>query len=122
VENYGAANRMTDEGYRQDYPKPEAEKAALRGVIRALDADVLVLQEVGGQAYLDELRRDLKTEGLAYEYAYLLAAADPDRHVALLSRRSFKVVPHTDLDFAYFEGKERVKRGLLEVTFVTAAG
>ena len=25
LENYVAANRMTEEGYRQDYPKPEVE-------------------------------------------------------------------------------------------------
>ena len=60
IENYGPANRMTEAGFRKDYPKPEAEKRALRAVIRALHADVLVLQEMGGQPYLDELRRDLK--------------------------------------------------------------
>src|SRR4051812_10019055 len=59
VENYGPANRMTEGGYRKDYPKPEAEKAALRSVIRALSADILVMQEMGDQPYLDELRRDL---------------------------------------------------------------
>src|SRR5687768_6399778 len=60
LENYGPANRMTDAGYRKDYPKPEAEKQALRKVIRAIDADVIMLQEMGGAPYLEELRRDLK--------------------------------------------------------------
>ena len=32
IENYGPANRMTEAGYRKDYPKPESEKAALRSV------------------------------------------------------------------------------------------
>src|SRR3954464_14018242 len=71
VENYGPANRMTDGGYRTDYPKPEDEKRALRTVIRGLNADVLVMQEMGPQLYLDELRRDLKTEGLDYPHAAL---------------------------------------------------
>jgi len=123
VENYGPANRMTDAGYRQDYPKPEAEKRALRTVITGLHADVLVLQEMGGQPYLDELKRDLKAEGTDYPYAVLLEGADADRHVALLSKRVPKsVVPHPALEFAYFKGVERVKRGLLEVTITTAAG
>ena len=123
VENYGSANRMTEAGYRKDYPKPEVEKQALRAVIRGLDADVLVLQEVGGQAYLDELRRDLENEGMDYPQASLLEGNDPDRHVAVLSRRPFKaVMPHTALEFSYFGGKELVKRGLLEVTFATATG
>jgi hypothetical protein len=55
-------------------------------VIRALDADLLVLQEMGGQAYLEELRRDLATEGLDYPHAFLLEADDGQRHVALLAK------------------------------------
>jgi endonuclease/exonuclease/phosphatase family metal-dependent hydrolase len=114
---------MTEGGYRKDYPKPEAEKTALRGVIRALGADVLVMQEMGGQPYLDELRRDLKTDGLDYPYHALATAADADRHVAILARRPLKgVTTHTDLQFTYFNAKETVKRGLLEVTIATATG
>src|SRR3954464_10987169 len=73
IENYGPADRMTEAGYRKDYPKPEAEKRALRTVIRGLGADVLVLQEMGGQPYLDELQRDLKTAGCDYPFAALAA-------------------------------------------------
>src|SRR5436190_20095185 len=76
IENYGPADRMTEAGFRKDYPKPEAEKQALRRVIRALNADVLALQEMGGQPYLDELRRDLKAEGLDYPHAALATAVD----------------------------------------------
>lgn len=123
VENYVPANRVTQAGYRQEYPKPEAEKRALRTVIRGLNADILVLQEMGSQPYLDELRRDLKAGGADYPYAVLLEGPDADRHVALLSRRPLKsVVPHADLAFAYFKGRERVKRGLLEVSVATAGG
>ena len=123
VENYVPANRVTEAGYRQEYPKPESEKSALRTVIRGLKADILVLQEMGSQPYLDELRRDLRAEGTDYPYAGLLEGPDADRHVALLSRRPLKsVVSHTDLEFPYFKGRERVKRGLLEVSVATAAG
>ena len=123
LENYGPANRLTEAGYRTDYPKPEAEKRALRTVIRGLNADLLVVQEMGGQPYLDELRRDLKSEGLDYPFAALAAAADADRHVAVLAKRALKgVTTHTDLQFNYLGGKETVKRGLLEVTVATAAG
>jgi len=123
VENYGPANRMTEAGYRKDYPKPEAEKAALRAVIRGLQADLLVLQEMGAGPFLGELRRDLKTEGLDYPHAALASAGDADRHVAILSKRPLRgVVTHTDLVFTYFGAKEAVKRGLLEATIATAAG
>ncbi len=118
VENYTEENRMADGVYHPDYPKPESEKTALRAVIRQLGADVLALQEIGSAAYLAELQRDLKGEGLDYPSAVVLEAEglDPVRHVAVLSRRPFtSVVRHTDLTFKYFGGVEKVKRGLLEV-------
>lgn len=123
VENYTSADRMAGAGYRKDYPKPEAEKAALRAVIRGLNADILVLQEMGPQPYLDELQRDLKAAGLDYPYALLVDGPDADRHVALLSRRALKnVKPHVALEITYFGAKEKVKRGLLEVSVATPAG
>ncbi len=123
IENYGPANRMTEAGYRKDYPKPEAEKRALRTAILGLGAEVLVLQEMGPRPYLDELRRDLKSEGCEYPFAELAAASDADRHLAILSKRPLRAVTtHTDLSFTYFKGKETVKRGLLEATVATAAG
>lgn len=123
VENYGPANRMTADGYRKDYPKPEAEKRALREVIRGLNADVLVMQEMGAQPYLEELRRDLRAEGVHYPHAALAAASDADRHLAILSRLPLNAVAtHTDLEFTYFGAKENVKRGLLEATVATPAG
>ncbi len=123
VENYGPADRMTEAGYRSDYPKPEAEKSALRAVIRALGADVLALQEMGAAASLEELQGDLRAEGLDYGHAAWLEAADRDRHLALLSRRPLLAVRrHPDLAFAYRGCRERVKRGLLEAVVATPAG
>ena len=123
VENYTAADRMTDVGYRKEYPKPESEKQALRTVIRHLNADILALQEMGGAPYLEELQRDLRADGLEYSYATLLEGPDVDRHIALLARRTPKAVrPHANVEFTYFGARERVKRGLLEATFATEAG
>ena len=123
VENYGPADRVTEAGFRKDYPKPEAEKRALRTVIRGLNADVIVFQEMGDAAYLGELRRDLQSEGVVYAAAVVLDADDADRRVAVLSKRPLKrVVQHTDLSFSYFGAREKVKRGLLEVVLGTDAG
>ncbi len=123
VENYVAVNRVTTMGYRPDYPKTEAAKQALRRVIREMAADVIMLQEMGPRPYLDELQRDLASEGVDYPHAVLLEAGDVSRHVALLSKLALKsVVAHTDLGFNYLEGWQPVKRGLLEVTLATRAG
>lgn len=123
LENYGAADRVTAAGYRRDYPKPEAAKAALRAVIKALAADVLILQEMGGPAYLEELRRDLRAEGLDYGYGMVLEADDEDRHLAVLARQApVAVIPHADLRFRYLDGEGSLKRGLLELKLATAGG
>jgi endonuclease/exonuclease/phosphatase family metal-dependent hydrolase len=124
IENYTLANRTTADGvYRKEYPKPETEKAALRAVIRQMNADVLALQEVGGAEYLRELQRDLKSEGVEYAHAVVLEAVDKERRVAVLSRRELTgVTRHTDLTFKYFDGVETVRRGLLEVRVASAAG
>ena len=123
VENYTLADRMVDGVYRKAYPKPESEKTAVRAVISGMNADVVALQEIGGEAFLKELQRDLKREGADYPYAEVLNAADEDRHVAVLSRRPFAAVGrHADLTFGYFDAPEKVKRGLLELHFATEAG
>ncbi len=115
VENYGPVDRRVDGVFRPKYPKPESEKRALREAIEAMGADLLALQEMGGLSYLDELRHDLRAEGLDYPYTALVDAEDADRHIALLSRlRLSSVVRHSAIEFAYMGGTARVKRGLLE--------
>lgn len=123
LENYTVANRVDDEVYRKDYPKPEASKEALRAVIRRMNADVLALQEVGGEAYLRELQRDLKREGTGYPHAVILEAEDKSRMIAVLSRRALVAVrKHDDLAFKYFDGMAKVRRGLLEVRVAKDGG
>jgi endonuclease/exonuclease/phosphatase family metal-dependent hydrolase len=123
VENYVAAGRRVEGVYRPAYPKPEAAKQALRAVIRALDADVLALQEMGPAAYLEELQRDLRAGGVDYPHAALAEAADADRHVAVLSRLPLlRVQTQTGLEFRYFDGREKVKRGVLEVDLAATGG
>lgn len=123
VENYTSANRMTEAGYRTDYPKPEAAKRALHATLKALDADVLILQEMGPPAYLEELMHDLRQSGLPYSHSLVVAAEDRERHLAALSRVPWRrATAHTDIEFKYLGGRERLKRGLLELEFDTPAG
>jgi endonuclease/exonuclease/phosphatase family metal-dependent hydrolase len=123
VENYLVTDRMVEGVYLQAYPKPEAEKTALRKVITGLAPDVLALEEMGPRPFLDELQRDLKSDGADYPYALVLEAADPDRHVAVLSKLPFKAVRlHAAVPVAFPAAHGVVKRGVLEVTFATSAG
>jgi len=123
LQNYLIMDRVVDGQWRPEYPKPEVEKAAIREAILEIAPDILVVQEIGGADFLEELRRDLETAGLTYPHAVLIEAADEVRHVAVLSRvEPSEVVRHTDLDFKYLDGREVVKRGMLEVTFEDASG
>lgn len=123
VENYLSANRRVDGRFRPDYPKTEVSKTALRAVIRGLDADVLALQEVGGEGHLRELQLDLRAEGLDYPHAFVLEAADESRCLAVLSRRELVAVNgHRDLVARYFDGDVPVRRGLLEVSVRAGGG
>ena len=116
ISNYTLTNRMTADGFRPDYPKPELEKTALRRVIQELDADVLALQEVGGPAYLRELQRDLRSDGCDYPFLAIFVHDDEPRHVAALSRRPFVATrKHDDLFVGYRGRNEPVRRGLLEL-------
>ena len=125
VQNYTLADRRVADGFRPDYPKPETEKAALRAVIRRLNADVLVLQEIGGPAFLAELRRDLASEGLSYPYGEAMLAADEARGLGVLSRAPLgSIVAHKDLRARRRGGEEPepVRRGLLQIEVPRAGG
>lgn len=118
VENYTLANRQVEGVFRPSYPKPEAAKAALRKVLRAIDADVVLLQEMGPRPFLLELQRDLAAEGLVYAFAHVVAASDADRHIAVLAKVApYSLSDHTDLVFTYLGKREPVKRGLLQLEY-----
>lgn len=128
VYNYMAMDRHYEGRYRRDYPKPEAEKTALRQILLDVRPDILLLQEVGGAAYLRELQADLKREGLDYPYAALpqetagLEGTHGDRQVAVLSRYPWAAQHQTELMLTYFGQRQPLLRALLEVEFTTAQG
>ena len=107
--------------WREEYPKPEFEKRALRKIIAKENPDILALQEMGSEPFLKELQRDLRiNEKVNYPYSALMQGVDEDRHVAVLSKVPFlEIVRHKDLTYNYFGNKETLRRGLLEVKFMT---
>jgi endonuclease/exonuclease/phosphatase family metal-dependent hydrolase len=96
--------------------KSEASRAKIRESIRALNADVLALQEVGGTNALLELREGLRREGVDYSHWELVHAWDTNIQVAVLSK--FPITarnPHTNDSFVLLGKQYRVKRGFGEV-------
>lgn len=110
---------MTGSGYQRAYPKPEEEKRALYRLLRAIDADVLLFQEMGSDAYLAELQLDLKTLGMDYPIRHCLLAEDSERRLAVLSRRQVVAwLDHPKIPFKVGERTVLSKRGLLGVRLV----
>jgi endonuclease/exonuclease/phosphatase family metal-dependent hydrolase len=96
--------------------KSPAARAKIRDSIRAANADVLALQEVGGLGALMELRETLKMEGLDYPHWEWVAGWDTNIQIAVLSR--LPIIdrrPHTNEAFLLFGRRFRVSRGFLEV-------
>lgn len=96
--------------------KSAAGKAKIRESLRAMKADVVALQEIGGTNELLELRAALQGEGLDYPFWEHVAGFDTNIHVAVLSR--FPITarrPHTNDSFLLLGRRFRVSRGIAEV-------
>src|SRR5579859_1408455 len=80
--------------------KSQEAKAKIRESIRALNPDVVALQEIGGISALLELRDSLKQEGLDFPYWEHVAGSDTNIHIAVLSRFAFSARhPHTNENY-----------------------
>ena len=119
VHNYCVANRPINGKWRE-HPKPEAEKAELRKTLAAINADVVLLQEMGDEAYLAELRDALAREGLAYPYC-AITSFDAHVRVAIMSRiKPEKFLDCSDISFEFKGEKVFSPRGTLGAKFKTA--
>jgi endonuclease/exonuclease/phosphatase family metal-dependent hydrolase len=121
--NYRVQDRWVDGRFRKEYPKPEKEKEAIQRILGAVRPDVLLIQEMGEEPFLQELQRDLQRRGLHYPHAYLAQAADSERHLAVLSVYPWKKInTHRDLFFPYQGERVPVLRGLLAIELEMADG
>lgn len=108
--NYLSTNRYTADGkYKRRWAKPIAEREAMWQLFAAIRPDLVALQEIGGQAHLDQLAGDLSREtGLEFPHRVCLEARDQSRRIGIISAVPFEAV------FRYPEEK-LMSRGLLGV-------
>lgn len=97
--------------------KSDAAKAKVRESIRALNADVLAVQEMGRRSALQELQTSLRQhDGVFYPHLEWVQGFDTNIHLAVLSK--FPIVarrPHTNESFLLNGRRFWVGRGFAEV-------
>ncbi len=98
-------------------PAKSAEsKAKVRECVRALNADVIAFQEMGGTNAFLELRASLKAGGVDYPFWEHITGRDTNIHVAILSKFPFAARrPHLQDGFLLGGKRFQVSRGFAEV-------
>ena len=102
---------------RETKPKPASEVEAVTRILASLRPDIAGICEVGSPEDLSALQQRLKSAGLDLPHSEFVAAADADRHLALLSRHPIAARnSQTQLHYLLDESKLPVQRGILDVT------
>jgi len=116
VATYNVENYLDQPTESRRFVKSAEAKAKIREGIRALNPDVLALEEMGGTNALLELRASLKTDGLDFPYWDHVTGADTNIHVAVLSKFPFAARhPHTNDNFLLDGRRFSVSRGFAEL-------
>ena len=116
VATYNVENYLDQPTESRRHIKSAEGKAKIRESIRALNPDVLALEEMGGTNALLELRATLRAEGVDFPFWDHLSGVDTNIHVAVLSR--FPIVarhPHTNDQFLLGGRRFGVGRGFSEL-------
>lgn len=121
VAAYNVENYLDQPTESSAHVKSIEAKAKIRESIRALNPDVLALQEMGTTNALLELRASLKADGLDFPFWEHVSGADTNIHVAVLSKFPFVARhPHTNDNFLLDGKRFRVSRGFAEVKIQAA--
>ena len=121
VATYNVENYLDQPTESRPHIKSAEAKAKIRESIRAINPDVLALQEIGTTNALLELRSSLKADGLDYPFWEHVQAADTNIHLVVLSKLPIVARrPHTNDLFLLDSRRFRVERGFAEVEIQAA--
>ena len=116
VATYNVENYLDQPTESRPHVKPAEAKAKIRESIRALNPDVLALEEMGGTNALLELRDSLASAGQNFPFWDHVESYDTNIHIAVLSK--FPIIarrPHTNELFLLDGRRFQVKRGFAEM-------
>ncbi len=116
VATYNVENYLDQPTESRKFVKSAKAKAKICESIRALDADVIALEEMGSTNALLELRASLKAKGEDFPYWEHVSGWDTNIHVAILSKLPIPASrPHTNENFLLDGRRFSVSRGFAEV-------
>jgi endonuclease/exonuclease/phosphatase family metal-dependent hydrolase len=116
IATYNVENYLDQPTESRHFVKSDEAKTKVRECIRAINPDVLALEEMGSTNALLELRASLKADGCDFPYWDHVTGFDTNIHVAVLSK--FPIVarhPHTNDSFLLDGRRFRVSRGFAEL-------
>jgi endonuclease/exonuclease/phosphatase family metal-dependent hydrolase len=121
VATYNVENYLDRPTETRKFVKSAKAKAKIRESIRAINPDVLALEEMGTTNALLELRASLKAEGCDFPYWEHVQGWDTNIHVAILSKLPIVARrPHTNETFLLDGRRFQVSRGFAEVELQAA--
>lgn len=117
LKNYLKMDRRVNGNLKKNAPKPAHEISQLIEIIVAAKPAVIGVSEMGSVDDFADFKKKLATAGLNYPHGELTFAADPVRHVALLSRYPI-VSRNSQTTLTYRIGSKELpfQRGILDVT------
>lgn len=121
IATYNVENYLDQPTESRHVAKSSEAKAKIRTSIKAMNPDVIALEEMGTTNALLELRAPLKAKGMNFPFWEHVSGADTNIHVAVLSK--FPIVarhPHTNDEFLLGSRRFRVSRGFTEVEIQAA--
>jgi endonuclease/exonuclease/phosphatase family metal-dependent hydrolase len=121
VATYNVENYLDQPTETRHVVKSAEAKAKNRENIKAMNPDVIALEEMGTTNALLELHASLKGDGLDFPFWEHVSGADTNIHIAVLSK--FHIVarhPHTNDEFLLDGRRFHVERGFAEVEIQAA--
>ena len=121
VATYNVENYLDQPTESRPHVKSVGARNQVRASIRALNPDVLALEEMGGTNALLEVRASLKADGLDYPYWEHVQGWDTNIHVAILSKLPIAARhPHTNESFLLDGRRFSISRGFAEINLRVA--
>ncbi len=114
VHNYNVSNRRVN-GRWVSYPKPESERDEIASTLAKINADVVLIQEMGDATYMQDLCERLRKAGVSYAFAGVSNYDVPSRLGILCKVKPAKVFDFSNTYFQFNRQKMYSPRGALGV-------